>query len=83
MEKKPVRPIDQEDGRELFDNMMHVASAGECTGMIPSAQCMDDEAESYSEIYDIPLASAKPEEKPITSCVPPKNEQKRKGKAKS
>ena len=50
-------PVDPEDGRELFDNLLEVASATECTGLIPAAPEEESEARAYSEIYDIPLAT--------------------------
>ena len=49
---RPVGP----DGEELFDEMYPVASSMECTGLIPAAPAAPAEVDSYSDIYDIPLA---------------------------
>lgn len=38
---------------ELFDSD-NVASATECTGLIPTPPISEEEAESYTEIYNIP-----------------------------
>lgn len=38
---------------ELFDGD-NVASATECTGLIPTPPLSEEEAESYTEIYNIP-----------------------------
>ncbi|MCI8553719.1 MAG: hypothetical protein HFJ80_02080 [Clostridiales bacterium] len=48
-------PLDQEDD-ELYDELYPVASSMECTGLIPAAPATESEAESYGQIYDIPLA---------------------------
>lgn len=53
---KSTRPFDAQDDRELFDEMFSVASASECTGMIPAMPPSGSEIDSYSEIYDIPLS---------------------------
>ncbi len=53
--KKDVRPID-ETGNPLFDETFNVASTTECTGLIPSAPVSGAAADSYSDIYDVPLA---------------------------
>ncbi|MBC8569882.1 hypothetical protein [Zongyangia hominis] len=55
-EKNPPRPYDMLDDEELYDEMMEVASATECTGLMPAAPITKPETESYSKIYDIPLA---------------------------
>lgn len=57
MDDKDKRPIDQE-GDELFDELYPVASAMECTGLIPAAPASTAEVDSYSDIYDIPLAKS-------------------------
>lgn len=54
--KKKPEPYDAEDGEELFDDTMSVSSMTECTGLIPSAPVSEPEIDSYSAIYDIPLA---------------------------
>ena len=58
MADKNTRPIDQQDD-ELFENLYPVVSSMECTGMIPAAPVNSAEADSYSDIYDIPLAKSK------------------------
>ncbi len=55
-ESKSSLPYDDEDDRELFENLFPVASSMECTGLIPAAPESADEVDSYSDIYDIPLA---------------------------
>lgn len=54
--KRTKKPYNEEDDRELFDNDLFVSSATECTGLIPAAKTEEDEIESYSEIYDVPLS---------------------------
>lgn len=55
MKKRPL-PYDAADEEELFDDQMSVSSMTECTGLIPSAPVSEPEIDSYSAIYDIPLA---------------------------
>ena len=56
LKKDPYnRPIDQDDDK-LFDEQFSVASSTDCTGLIPAAPANEAEAESYGELYDIPLA---------------------------
>lgn len=54
--KKRQLPYDAQDEEELFDDQMSVSSMTECTGLIPSAPVSEPEIDSYSAIYDIPLA---------------------------
>ena len=49
-------PYDAEEGRVVYDDAFDVASATECTGLIPSAPISASEADAYSDIYDVPLA---------------------------
>ena len=49
-------PYDAEDGRVLYDDPYEVASTTECTGLIPAAPASPSEVDSYSDIYDVPLA---------------------------
>ncbi|MGI5966328.1 MULTISPECIES: hypothetical protein [Anaerotruncus] len=56
---KSAHPFDADDGRDLFDDLFSVASATECTGLIPAAPADEPEVDSYSEIYDIPLSHEK------------------------
>ncbi len=52
---KLKRPIKKQyhDDNEFF-NAESVVSATECTGLIQTPPISVDEAESYSEIYDVP-----------------------------
>lgn len=43
--------------QESDSNM--VVSSTECTGLIPTPPLSEDEAESYDELYDIPLPKDK------------------------
>ncbi|HJD24220.1 MAG TPA: hypothetical protein H9694_08785 [Firmicutes bacterium] len=52
------RSYDNEDDRELYDELFEVASSMECTGLIPAAPESSAEVDSYSEIYDIPLSGS-------------------------
>lgn len=49
-------PYNMQDDEELFDEEFAVASATECTGLMPAAPATEPEVRSYSDIYDIPLA---------------------------
>ena len=55
--KKTPLPYDGDTERELFDNLLEVASATECTGLIPASPENAAETASYSDIYDVPLAA--------------------------
>ncbi len=52
----PPRPYDAVDEEELYEEMMDVASSTECTGLMPTPPVTKRETESYSKIFDIPLA---------------------------
>jgi hypothetical protein len=39
---------------DTFFNSESVASSTECTGLIPTPPVTEDEAESYTKIYDVP-----------------------------
>lgn len=52
------RSYDNEDDREVYDELFEVASSMECTGLIPAAPESNAEVDSYSEIYDIPLSGS-------------------------
>ena len=54
IKKRPL-PYEQ-DSEELFDDLMSVSSMTDCTGLIPAAPVSESEIDSYSAIYDIPLA---------------------------
>ena len=60
MKYSSSRPYDDEDDRELYDELFAVASSMECTGLMPAAPATTAEVQSYSEIYDIPLAGERP-----------------------
>ena len=51
-------PKDVQDARYLFNDEKQVASSTECTGLMPTPATSEDELESYSQIYDVPLAKA-------------------------
>ena len=52
----PERPRNEDIGRELYDNTVHPVSGTECTGLEQTPPMTEQEVESYSEIYDIPLS---------------------------
>lgn len=57
MKRYPPKPLPYDaDGDAIFDESFSVASTTECTGLIPSAPVSGAEADSYSDIYDVPLA---------------------------
>ncbi len=49
-------PYDMQDDEELFEEIMSVASATECTGLMPTPPLTKRAVDSYAEIYDVPLA---------------------------
>lgn len=53
MEKKNKRYLKLQDSDTFFGEES-VASATECTGLIPDSPGSEDEVESYTKIYDIP-----------------------------
>lgn len=56
MGKKNKYNIQQTDEYGQIEGMsMNVASSTECTGMTPTPPLGTDDAESYREIYDIPV----------------------------
>lgn len=56
MGKKNKYKIQQTDEYGQIEGMrMNVASGTECTGMTPTPPLGTDDAESYREIYDIPV----------------------------
>lgn len=52
---KAKRPIN-EQGEKIFDDILPVISATECTGLVQSAPTTSEEVESFNNIYDIPLS---------------------------
>ncbi len=44
-----------------LEEMMDVASATECTGLIPAPPANEAEAESYTELYPIPQPPKPPQ----------------------
>ena len=52
--------IDQD---EYLNETNNVASAAECTGIAPTKVKSKNEAESYTDIYDIPINSTKKQKK--------------------
>lgn len=55
MDNRYGRPVGP-DEEALFDEEFPVASSTEATGMIPAAPAAPAQVESYSDIYDLPLA---------------------------
>lgn len=54
MDKQKVAPsITETDEDTLFD-LDTVASATECTGLVPTPPITENEAESYTDLYSIP-----------------------------
>lgn len=45
-----------------LEEMMDVASATECTGLMPTPPANDAEAESYTELYPVPRPPKPPKE---------------------
>lgn len=56
---KSAHPFERTTAADLFDDLFSVASATECTGLIPAAPADEPEVDSYSEIYDTRLATKK------------------------
>lgn len=53
---KKIRP--KSDNDKFFDSNV-VVSSTECTGLMPTPPLSVDEAESYTEIYDLPQPKVK------------------------
>ncbi len=67
MKRYPPKPLPYDaDGDAIFDEAFSVASITECTGLIPSAPASGAEADSYSDIYDVPWPRRLPMR--FTSC---------------
>ncbi len=45
---------------QIYNEMFSVASATECTGLIPTPPVDKAEADSYTDIYDIPMTKSEP-----------------------
>lgn len=56
--KKTATPIERQDKEALFRHLNAVASSTECTGLIPTPATEEAELDSYSDIYDVPLADS-------------------------
>ena len=52
MDKKRPAPYDEQDDRELFDDIYTVASATECTGLIPAAPINEDAVDDEQAAAD-------------------------------
>ncbi len=52
--KKWEFPLYDEDRVSNILNSENVASATECTGLIPSAPLNEDEMDSYANLYSVP-----------------------------
>mgnify|MGYP000985098506 CR=1 FL=1 len=59
MEKFKDPIIKRRDDEDEFFNTESVVSATECTGLIQTPPITEFEAESYKEIYDVPLNQEK------------------------
>lgn len=42
--------------QEMYDGLPSVASANECTGLMPTQPESEQEARSYAQLYDAPAA---------------------------
>ncbi|MCI8624417.1 MAG: hypothetical protein HFG26_12265 [Provencibacterium sp.] len=62
MRQPSQRPYHPDPEDELYNERFSVMSSTECTGLIPAAPVDEAEADSYQEIYDIPLSHEKPGE---------------------
>lgn len=51
--KKEERKLQLKDDVSFMDEQS-VASAMDCTGLMPSLPATEDEAESYSDLYSVP-----------------------------
>lgn len=54
MKKKKTEKWAQEE-KTFFVGSNSVASANECTGLMPTPATRDDKKESYSDIYEVPV----------------------------
>lgn len=54
-------PIDEEDRDFLYYDVENIASATDCTGLIPTPPTNAEEAESYTKIYSVPTPSVEKE----------------------
>lgn len=52
---RKMQDYDAESADEFYSDLFSVASSTECTGLVPSAAYTDDEVDSYTDIYAIPL----------------------------
>lgn len=57
MDKKRKHDVPCEDDftRMIELNLMNVVSGTECTGLVPTPPIDIDSADSYNEIYDVPV----------------------------
>ena len=56
--QKAETPVDRQDKEAIFRHLNAVASSTECTGLIPTPATDEAELDSYSDIYDVPLADS-------------------------
>lgn len=56
--KRAATPVEKEDQKALFDHINAVASSTECTGLIPTPATDQEELDSYTDIYDVPLTDS-------------------------
>ncbi|BCI60561.1 hypothetical protein [Solibaculum mannosilyticum] len=64
MDQQFPRPDDTDRAQrveQIYNEMFAVASATECTGLIPTPPVNKSEADSYTDIYDIPMTKSEPD----------------------
>ncbi len=63
MDQQFPRPDDADKAErieQLYNEMFSVASATECTGLIPTPPVDKSEADSYTDIYHVPVPKTQP-----------------------
>ena len=55
---KAAKPARQRAQNMPFDSISTVASSTECTGLLPTPATDEEELESYTHIYDVPLTDS-------------------------
>lgn len=63
MDEKNRRGIPlYQDEHDPFAHLDFVASSSDCTGLVPTPPCNEEEAESYAQLHNIPKPQNDPEE---------------------
>lgn len=59
MERKDKQgvPMTEKEKEELYYNIENIASVTDCTGLITTPPVSQEEAESYTDLYEIPQPS--------------------------